>query len=171
MADNIMRSIKLEKINLNLGVGSPGDKLENAVKLLKTITGEKPVKTVGKKRIPTWGVRPNLEIACRVTVRGKKAEEVLKRLFTSVKNTIAASKFDDQGNFAFGIPEYLSIPGMEYDTKIGIIGLEVAVTLQRPGFRIKRRKLKKTKVPQKHNITKEEAIEFVKQKFSATIAA
>ena len=171
MTDNPMRAVKVEKINLNMGVGSPGDQLEKAVKLLQTITNEKPVKTKGKKRIPTWGVRPNLEIGCRVTLRGKKAEEVLKRLLSAVDNTVKQSKFDDAGNFAFGVPEYIGIPGMEYDASIGIIGLEVAVTLQRAGFRIKRRKLRKTRLPQKHRITKEDAITFMKEKFSAKIGA
>jgi len=53
--------------------------------------------------------------------------------------------------------------------KIGIIGLEAAVTLQRPGFRIKKRRLKKKRVHRKHLITKEEAIEFVKREFNVEV--
>ncbi len=52
---------------------------------------------------------------------------------------------------------------------MGIIGLEAAVTLERPGFRIKRRKIKKAKIPARHRITKEEAIQFVKDKFNLNI--
>ena len=168
---NPMRNIKVDKITLNIGVGSPGDQLEKSIKLLNTITGEKPVKTRGKKRIPTWGVRPNLEIACKVTLRGKKAEEVLKRLLTANKHILPASKFDKEGNVAFGVEEYINIPGMEYDAALGIVGLEVSVTLQRPGFRIKRRMMRKTKVPKCHRITKEEGIAFMQQQFQAKVAA
>ncbi len=164
-----MREIQIEKITINIGVGETGDKLERAVKLLNTISGLKSVKTKTMKRIPTWGVRPNLQIGCKVTIRGKKAEELLKRLLEAVKNELPASKFDEEGNFAFGIPEYIEIPDTEYDVDIGIIGLEVAVTLKRPGFRIKKRRIKKTKIPKKHRIIKEESISFIKKKFNIKI--
>ena len=77
---------------------------------------------------------------------------------------------DKEGNFAFGIKEYIDIPGMKYDMDIGIIGLEVSVTLKRPGFRIKRRTIKKKKIPSRHKITKDEAISFVKEKFGVKFA-
>jgi len=168
---NKMRTIKIEKISLNMGVGSPGDNLEKALKLLNKITNEKPVKTKSKKRIPTWGIRPNLEIGCKVTLRGKKAEDLLKRLLIARKNELGTSKFDNEGNFSFGVTEYISIPDVEYDASIGIIGFEVAVTLQRAGYRIKRRAIKKTKIPRKHRISKDEAIAFVKKTFNTTMSA
>lgn len=164
-----MKQIGVEKITLNIGVGTTGDKLEKATKLLTTITGEKPVTTKAKKRIPTLGVRPGLPIGCKVTLRGKKAEEVLIRLLKANKNTIKSSKFDNSGNLSFGIVEYIDIPEVEYDISIGIIGLEVAITLERPGFRIKRRTIKAKTIPKKHRITKEEAIEFMKNKFGVKV--
>ena len=89
-----MQEIKIEKVTLNIGVGGTGDKLEKASRLLTTITKAKPVKTRTMKRIPTWGVRPKLEIATKVTLRGEVAEGVLKRLLVAVNNTLAESKFD-----------------------------------------------------------------------------
>jgi len=163
---NSAKEIQIEKVTLNIGVGETGDKLEKAVSLLNKISGLKPIRTKTMKRIPTWGVRPKLQIGCKVTIRGKKTEELLKRLLEAVKNNLSISKFDNEGNFAFGIPEYIDIPGVEYDVDIGIIGLDVAVTLKRAGFRIKRRRIKKTKIPKKHRITKEESISFVKNKFN-----
>jgi len=70
---------------------------------------------------------------------------------------------------SFGIAEYLDVPGAEYDPSIGIIGFETAVSLSRPGFRVKERRIMKRKIPQKHRITKEEAKEFVKNKYSIKV--
>jgi len=164
-----MRKIRIEKVTLNIGVGQPGDKLEKAMKLLKNITDRKPVQTKTMKRIPTWGLRPNLPIGCKVTLRGDLAEKILNRLLKSRGNILPNSKFDNLGNFSFGIPEYIDIPDVEYDPDIGIIGLEVAVNLVRPGYRIKLRKIKKAKIPQRNRITKEEALEFIKEKFNTKI--
>ena len=160
-----MKTIKIEKVTLNIGTGEPGARLEKAKKLLKTISGMKPVSTVTNKRIPTWKIRPGLEIGCKVTVRGEKAKELLKNLLQGVGNRLDETKFDDQGNLSFGINEYLDVPGLKYDAEIGIIGFNVAVTLKRAGFRIKIRKMKKKKIPAKHRISKKEAIEFMEKEF------
>jgi large subunit ribosomal protein L5 len=58
---------------------------------------------------------------------------------------------------------------VKYDPEIGIMGLEVCITLERPGFRIKRRKLKQKKIPVKHKITKEEAIDFMSKEFNIKV--
>ena len=70
---------------------------------------------------------------------------------------------------AFGIHEYIDIEGIKYDPKIGIIGLEVCITLERPGFRIKRRSIATKKIPSRHKIAKEDAIEFMKNSFNVEI--
>jgi len=163
---NKMQEIRIEKITLNIGVGEAGDKLDKAVSLLKEISRAKPVKTKTMKRVPTWNIRPKLVIGTKVTLRGKKAEDVLRRLLKSVNNKIHIKKFDEYGNFSFGIKEYINIPEVEYHPEIGIIGLEAAVTLERPGFRIKRRVLKKSRIGKKHIITKENAMDFIRNKFN-----
>src|SRR3989344_5073588 len=160
-----MEDIVIEKVTLNIGVGEAGDKLEKAVKLLEKISGAKPVKTKTMKRIPTWGLRPNLTIGVKVTSRGKKAEDLLKRLLQAKDNKLKLRSFDKEGNFSFGIEEYLLIPGVEYDVSIGVIGLEAAVTLYRRGYRVKRRRIMKKNIPSRHKIKKDEAIEFVKSHF------
>ncbi len=170
MKENPMRQIGIEKITLNVGCGASSEKLEKATKLLSTISSEKAVSTKTKKRIPTWGVRPGLEIGTKITLRGKKAEATLKRLLNAVKYLLESNNFDQYGNFSFGISEYLNIPDLPYDQSIGIMGLEVAVTLKRPGFGIKNRSIKRKKIPNKHRITKEEAINFVKEKFNVKVS-
>ena len=163
-----MKQIKVAKLTLNIGVGGDG-KMDRTIALLERISGGKPRKTTSTKRIPSWGVRPNLPIACMVTVRGKKAEELLSDLFEGIDKKISKRKFDKQGNFSFGIPEYINLPRMEYDVELGIIGLEVAVTLERPGFRISRKSLFKGKVGKSHRIVPEEAIEFIKTKYGVEV--
>ncbi|MBI2670730.1 50S ribosomal protein L5 [Candidatus Woesearchaeota archaeon] len=166
---NKMRQIKIEKVTLNIGVGQPGENLEKAMKLLNKITSMKPIQTKTMKRIPTWGLRPNLAIGCKVTIRGKKAEELLSRLLKAIDNKLDSKKFDDTGNFSFGIKEYIDIPSVNYDIDIGIIGLETAVTLERAGYRVKKRKIKRSGIPSRHLITKEEAVDFIRNKFNVNI--
>ena len=162
---NRMKQIKVGKITLNIGVGEPGNNLDKAVKLLQRITDANPVKTKTMRRIPTFGIRPGLEIGTKVTLRKKKAEQVLAQLLKAVDNNIPERKFDKFGNVSFGIKEYIDIPGIEYDPDMQIIGLEVAVTLTRAGYRIKDR-LQKSKIGSSHLITKQEAIDFMKEKFN-----
>lgn len=166
---NPMREIKIEKVTLNLGAGKDQNKLEKGILLLKGVTGINPVKTFTNKRIPSWGLRPGLPIGCKLTLRKKKAEEILLRLLDAKDNKLSLHQFDKEGNIAFGIHEYIDIPGVKYDPKIGIMGLEVCVTFERPGFRIKRRRTMKRRISNKHRIKKEEVIEFMKKKFKVNV--
>lgn len=161
-----MREIRIEKITLNIGAGKDQTMLEKGLKLLQAITKKKPVKTFTKKRIPAWGLRPGLPIGCKVTLRKDDAEKVLKRLLDAKEYLIKKQQFDDNGNVAFGLKEYIDVPEMKYIPEIGIIGFEVCISLERPGFRIKKRKNLKKKIPTKHKISKEEAIKFMQEKFN-----
>jgi large subunit ribosomal protein L5 len=168
---NAMRQLKIAKVTLNIGAGKSTEKLEKGLKLLKLITGIPPVKTITNKRIPSWGLRPGLPIGCKLTLRKGNAIELLKRLIQSRGNKLNDGQFDNEGNVAFGIPEYIDIPGVNYDPAIGIMGLEACVTIERAGFRIKRRKVMKRKIPAKHRISKDEAIEFMKEKFGIMVTS
>jgi len=166
---NSMREIRIEKITLNIGSGKDQTRLDKGINLLQSLTGIKPIKTFAKKRIPGWGLRPGLPIGCKLTLRKDAAVEMLAKLLKAVDNNLKPSQFDISGNIAFGIPEYIDIPGAKYDPSIGIMGLEVCVTLERPGFRIKRRRLRKRKISARHIITKEEAIKFMESKFNIKV--
>ncbi len=168
--NNIMRRIVIDKVTINIGVGKPGEPLEKAEKLLKKMfPNRKPVRTKAKKRVQAWGIRPGLEIGVKLTLRGKEAEEALKWLLKAVNNTLKSSSFDNYGNFGFGIKEYVWIPGLKYDPEIGIIGMDVIVTVKRPGYRVMYRKYKASKIPKRHRTTKEEVINFLKEKFGVNI--
>jgi large subunit ribosomal protein L5 len=160
-----MKEIKVAKVTLNIGAGKDQGLIKKGIKLLGSITNSKPIETITNKRIAGWGIRPGLPIGCKVTLRKKKAIELLNNLLKAKENKLNEKQFDDNGNIAFGIPEYIDIPGVKYDPDIGILGLEVCVTLERAGYRIKRRKICKKKVHKNHKITKEEAIEYMKNNF------
>jgi large subunit ribosomal protein L5 len=164
-----MRQISVEKVTLNIGAGKDQAKLDKGMKLIKGITGDVPVKTFTKKRIQEWGLRPGLPIGCKLTLRDKKARDLLKRVLEAKDNTLQISNLDDEGNISFGISEYIDVPGVEYDPDIGIMGFQVCITLQRKGFRIKRRALKRRSIPKKIRIKKEEAIDFMKNTFNLNI--
>src|SRR3989344_5057453 len=165
---NPMKEIKVSKITLNIGAGKNEDLLKKGLKLLQKLSPQTPVKTTAKKRIPAWGLRQGLVIGCKVTIR-KDAEELLRRLLVAKEKILSPKNFDMEGNFAFGIPEYIEIEGLEYDPELKIIGLEVAVTLERRGFRIKHRKIKAKEVGKAHRLNKEESIAFMQKKLGVTI--
>ncbi len=167
--NNVMRQLRVAKVTLNIGAGKSTEKLEKGLKLLKAIAGIAPVKTFTNKRIPNWGLRPGLPIGCKLTLRKATSLELLRRLIQSRDNRLSASQFDEEGNVSFGIPEYIDIPGVNYDPSIGIMGLEVCITLERAGFRIKRRKVMKRKIPARHRVSKPDAISFIKDKFGVTV--
>jgi len=160
--ENPAKEIRISKITLNIGAGKDEDHLKRGLKLLQKISGMTPVKTKTNKRIPGWGLRPGLFIGCKVTVR-KDTEKLLKRLMAAKENTLSSRNFDNLGNLSFGVPEYIDIGGMEYDPELKIMGLEVAVTLERPGYRVKKRQVKPTPVGKDHQISQEEAIAFIKK--------
>ncbi|MBI5390769.1 50S ribosomal protein L5 [Candidatus Woesearchaeota archaeon] len=163
---NPNKTIKVGKLTLNIGTGKEPAKLEKGLKLLQKISGAKPVKTFTTKRIQAWGVRPGLPIGCKVTLRGATVLPLIKRLLQSKENMLSESNVDLNGNVSFGIPEYIDIPGMEYDPDIKIMGLEASITLVRNGFRVKERRLQQKRLPGDHRIGQKEAIEFLKQQFS-----
>ncbi len=168
MSENPMKNIRLDKLTLNMGAGEAGPKLEKSEALLKSISGSKVVITTTHKRT-TFGPAKGKPIGVKVTMRGEDAMELLKNLFTAVENRLKPGQFDRNGNFSFGIQEYIHIPGMKYDPDIGIMGFDVAVTLIRPGFRVARRRIRPGKVGKSHRITPEEAQKWVKDNFQVKI--
>jgi len=166
---NPMKKTRLAKLTLNIGAGKDQIKLEKGINLIKTITGIEPIKTITQKRIPSWGVRPGLPIGCKLTLRKKKANALLKKLLSAKDNVLKLTNIDDCGNVSFGIGEYIEIPGIPYDPKIGVLGFQVCITLEKPGFRIKHRKVKVKKISKKHSVKKEEAIQFLKDEFDVKL--
>ena len=160
-----MKEIRIEKITLNIGCGTKTP-IETARTILKNVSGGNVVVTKTRKRT-TFNVPKDKAIGCKITLR-RNTTPFLKRLLEAKEHMLKNSNFDNTGNFSFGIKEYIDVPGMEYDPKLGVLGFDVCVTLERPGYRVKRKRLS-SRVGKKHVIKKEDAIEFAKAKFGITI--
>ncbi|MEE8299948.1 MAG: 50S ribosomal protein L5 [Desulfatiglandales bacterium] len=171
MADNKnpMRDLKISKITVNMGVGEGGEKLAKAETLLESLTDQKPVKTMAKFTDPTFGTRKGLPIGCKVTLRRDKAEDFLKKALDAVDYTIQKSSVDRQGNVSFGIKEHIDIPGVKYDPKVGIFGMDVALTIERPGYRVKKRMISKKKVSKHHQVGRPDSIKFLQDQYKITL--
>jgi large subunit ribosomal protein L5 len=166
-----MRIIQVEKAVVNIGVGEAGEKLIRAERVVEMLTKRKPVRTISRTTNRDLGIRKGQHIGVKVTLRGDQAEDFIKRAFWVKENRIADYSFDPEGNFSFGISDYTDFEGMKYDPEIGILGLDVCVSLTRPGRRISRRKITPHKLPKKQRITREEGIAFVKNKFNVEVVS
>jgi large subunit ribosomal protein L5 len=167
--ENPMREIMVEKVTVNMGVGEPGEGLNNAKTLMEALSEGKAIETKARDRNPTFKLRKGLPIGAKTTLRGKKATEFLKKALAAKKKVLRESNFDRKGNFSFGIKEYIDFPGAKYDPAIGMLGFDVCVTLARKGERVKKRKLKTSRVGRAHIITREEGIQFAKSRLDVTV--
>lgn len=164
-----MRMPRLAKVVVNMGVGTGGEKLSHAETIMEKATAQKPTKTLAKVKVIEWDVKEGSPLGCKVTLLGGKARAFVKDAFNAVENTIHKSNFDDLGNLSFGVKEYIDMPKMKYDPSKGMFGFDVCLTIERPGYRIKRRKIMKRKIPAKHKLTKEEAIAFITKEFGVKV--
>lgn len=155
-----MQRIYIEKVAVNIGVGTGGEKLEKAAELLKELTGAEPSRRRAKRSIKDFGIRKGEPIGVMVTLRRDKAVAFLMKALQAVGNRIKRTSFDDRGNVCFGIKEHITIPGVKYDPAVGIWGMDVCVKLVKPGLRVQLRRRKRSKVGKRQLVTREEAIEF-----------
>lgn len=131
-----MQMPKLEKIVLNMGVSDArenGKAIENALKVLATITGQKPVVTKAHKSIANFKLRQGMDIGAKVTLRGQRMYEFLDKLIsidlprTRDFRGINPNAFDGHGNYALGIREQLIFPEIVYDSIDKIRGMDVVI--------------------------------------------
>ncbi|MFP4111636.1 MAG: 50S ribosomal protein L5 [Candidatus Woesearchaeota archaeon] len=168
--DNIMRKIKIAKATLNVGAGKDQNVLNKGMMLIKHITGLDAVKTKTYKRLQAWGLRPGLPVGCKLTIRDPEMiRDLVERFLDAKNNELSLKQFDENGNVAFGIPEYIDIKGVKYNPDIGMMGLQICLTLERPGYRIKKRRIENRKVSHKHSVSKDDAIKFMKDNYNIII--
>ena len=133
---NIMEVPKLNKIVINIGLGSAKDNpkvLESALRDLEIISGQKPVITTAKKSIANFKLREGMKIGTKVTLRGEKMYDFLDRLVNIALprvrdfRGVSASSFDGRGNYAWGIKEQLIFPEIVYDMIDQIRGMDIII--------------------------------------------
>jgi len=166
---NPMKEPRLEKVVVNIGVGEAGEKLLKAEKVLGMVTGAKPVRTVAKKAEREWAIRRGSPIGCKVTLRGEAAEKFLKKALDVRNNQVPWFNFDDEGNLNFGVTDYTDFEGMKYDPDIGIFGMNITAVINRPGDRVRRRRLKTGKVGPAHRMGLDESVAWMAKKFDAKV--
>jgi large subunit ribosomal protein L5 len=156
-----MKQISLEKVVINIGVGKSGEPLERAKNGLEELTSRKPTQCGAKNNVRDFGIHKGEPIGAKVTLRNTHALEFAKRIIQAKNNQLRKSSFDNYGNISVGISEHIDIPGAKYNPDIGIFGMNVCISLSRPGYRILN-KNNPRKLGKNHRISKDEAIEFFK---------
>merc|ERR1712070_288403 len=140
-------------------VGESGDRLTRAVKVLEQLTEQQPVFSKARLTIRQWSVRRNEKIACHVTVRGEKALEIIEKGLKVKEYELRKRNFCHNGSFGFGISEHIDL-GIKYDPSSGIYGMDFYVHLDRPGRRVKCRKMRQSRVGFSHKLTQEDGMKW-----------
>lgn len=166
---NLLNTACIEKITVNIGVGEAGERLQKAQTVLENISNQKPVQTLSKKHNKDFGTRKRMPIGCKVTLRGERADTFLKQALDTRENKLADYSIDDQGNFSFGIPDHTLFKDQKYNPDIGIFGMDVCVTMGKPGYRIKHRRIRRRKTKQSHQLQRDETKQFISKQFSVEV--
>ena len=131
---SIMQVPKLDKVVINIGLGDLKENpkaLENAMKDLTQITGQKPVVTKAKKSIAAFKLREGVNVGCKVTLRSDKMYDFVYKLFNVALprvrdfRGVSGNSFDGRGNYSMGIKEQLIFPEIEYDKIDRLRGMDI----------------------------------------------
>ena len=133
---SVMQIPKLEKIVLNMGVGEVKDNpkaLENAMRDMGIICGQKPISTVASKSVAAFKLREGMKIGCKVTLRGENMYNFLDKLISISLprgrdcRGINPNSFDGHGNYAMGIKEQLMFPEIDFDKIDKVRGMDIII--------------------------------------------
>lgn len=163
------REIVIDKLVINCCVGESGDKLTKASRVLETLTnGQKPVYGKARYTVRQFSIRRNEKISVSCTVRGEKAREILERGLKVKEFELKHCNFSNSGCFGFGINEHIDL-GIKYDPSTGIYGMDFFIVLKRRGYRVSKRKRRRSKLGFGHKVTADEAKAWYKANFSGFV--
>ena len=134
---NPMEAPRISKITVNMGVGEAvADKkiVDNAVKDMEAITGQKAVITKARKSVAAFKLRDGMPVGCKVTLRRERMYEFLDRLINVAIPRVrdfrglSLKSFDGQGNYSLGVKEQIIFPEVDYDKVDAIRGMDITIT-------------------------------------------
>lgn len=169
VGENPMKELRVGKVVVNIGLGKSGEAIERGKKVLEQVTGQRPAQTRSKGSVRDFGIHKGEPIGVVVTVRGKKAGPLIEKLLAAKEKKLPESSFDPRGSVSFGIKEHIEIPGIRYDPEIGILGMNVSVLIERPGYSVARRARRTARVGKSHLVSKEDSLRFFKDRFGVTV--
>ena len=134
--NNLLSESRIIKVVVNVGV-KEGAKDEGLLTKqageLANITGQKAKVCRAKKSIAGFKLGKGMPIGLKVTLRKKRMNDFLQKLFTIVLPRVrdfrglSTKGFDGAGNYTLGIKEQTVFPETEYLKTDKIMGLEVTI--------------------------------------------
>ena len=156
---NIMQAPAVHKIVINIGMGEAiqnAKAMENAVRDLSDITGQRPVVTKAKRSVASFKLREGMPIGCTVTLRGNRMYDFLDKLVSVALprlrdfQGVSRDSFDGRGNYTLGIREQLVFPEINYDKIDKVRGMEITIVTTARTDEEGRRLLQLVGMPFKH---------------------
>ena len=133
---NVLEVPRLHKVVLNIGIGEAianAKALDNAVRDLADISGQKPIVTRARKSIAAFRLRTGMQVGVTVTLRGERMYDFMDRLINAALprirdfHGVSTRSFDGRGNYTLGLREQLIFPEIDYDKIDKVRGLEVTI--------------------------------------------
>ena len=131
-----MQIPRLDKIVVSVGCGDCKDNakaLDNVIKEITALTGQKAVATTAKKSIANFKLREGMKVGVKVTLRQDRMWEFLDRLLNVALprvrdfRGISPDAFDGRGNYSLGLKEQIIFPEIDYDKIEKLRGMNIAI--------------------------------------------
>lgn len=133
---NSMAQPKVEKVIVNMGIGDVKDDKgarDKVIEELASIVGQKPAVRAARQSVAGFGVRKGEPVGLTATLRGKRMQVFLQKLFNVVLprlrdfRGVSKDSFDQNANYTLGIPEHIVFPEIDLGKVGKSRGLEVTI--------------------------------------------
>jgi large subunit ribosomal protein L5 len=157
--NNVMEVPQVEKVVVNMGIGDAAENaklLDNAVKDLRTVTGQEPVVTRAKQSIANFKIRKGMPVGCKVTLRGEQMYEFLYKVINVALPRVrdfrglSDKSFDGRGNYSLGIKNQTVFPEIKVDEIDQTRGMDITIVTSAQTDEESKALLSLMKMPFKH---------------------